>query len=88
MSGLLRSHEEKINVITKMAIEATAASMLQQDKMRKKHLFHLRDQMATEIIARQNLLDLVKNSSLFNNSTQTTVSVQNGSYCIKMATKW
>lgn len=59
MSQVFRSHEEKMNAITAMAIERTATAMAAQDSWRKQHLFHLRDQMATDIFARQKLASLV-----------------------------
>lgn len=59
MSQVFRSHEEKMNAITAMAIEGTATAMAAQDSWRKQHLFHLRDQMATDIFARQKLASLV-----------------------------
>ena len=60
MARVLRGHEEKINAITTMAINATAFTMAAQNALRKEHLISLRDQMAMDIIAKQKLTGLVE----------------------------
>ena len=59
MARVFRNHEEKINSITTMAINATASTMSAQNALRKEHLNSLRDEMAMEVIAQQKLKRIV-----------------------------
>ena len=59
MARVFRNHEEKINSITTMAINATASTMSAQNALRKEHLNSLRDEMAMEVIAQQKLKHIV-----------------------------